>query len=300
MTEEGADSVSDRAVALAREIKHRGAVFAKHASWGFPYQRGPLLEPLHAARQARWPHQFQPERHPESWFSADFPQRDVQAGERVERRVFCLWTGVNEMPERRRTNLAHLIKTQQGVDVMVVSPATLGDWLVPGFPLHPTYEHLSLVHRSDYLRAYLLHHHGGGYADIKSPRSPWLEVFAAFEASAFWLAGYTEAHRLLVPLVGGPLERDLRRASRQLLGYGTLIARPRTALTEGWMDRVHAVLDAHADALERSPGNTRGDNVGYPLRWTEILADVVAPLTWRFQDHVMHDDRLKPVLRRYT
>lgn len=293
-------SIADRALSLARTAKHQGAVFAKHASWGFPYQRGPLLEPLHKASQARRPHLFQPGMHADAWFTGELPGRDVDGGERVERRVFCVWTGDNEMPDRRRENLAQLVRVQQGIEVVLVSPETLDDWIVPGFPLHPAYPNLSLVHRSDYLRAYLLHHHGGGYADIKRSRSRWSEVFTAFESSDCWLAGYTEAHRLLVPLVGGSLERDLKRASRQLLGYGTLLARPRTALTEGWMSRVHVVLDHQAVALASFPGNVRGDNTGYPLAWTEILANVVAPLTWRYRDNVMHDDRLRPVLKDYT
>lgn len=184
--------------------------------------------------------------------------------------------------------------------MVLVTPERLEDWIVPGFPLHEAYQHLSLVHRSDYLRAYLLHHHGGGYADIKFSRASWLGAFDAFEASPCWLGGYTEKHRLLVPLVGGELERDLRRTSRQLLGYGTLLARPYTALSQTWLDRVGDVLTAHASALARSPGNVRGDNPGYPLRWTEILADVVAPLTWRFQDRVMHDASLMPRLRNHT
>ena len=50
-----------------------------------------------------------------------------------------------------------------------MTPANLQDWVVAGHPLHPAYNDLSLVHRSDYLRAYLLHHHGGGYCDLKRP-----------------------------------------------------------------------------------------------------------------------------------
>ena len=43
----------------------------------------------------------------------------------------------------------------------------LSSWIAEKSPLHPAYNYLSSVHKADYLRCYLMHHHGGAYSDIK-------------------------------------------------------------------------------------------------------------------------------------
>ncbi|MDR7252134.1 hypothetical protein J2X46_001110 [Nocardioides sp. BE266] len=286
-------------VKALQSTKHHVAVFVKRARWGFPQWRGPLLEPLHAWRQRRRPRPFPAATYADTWLAASAAGRHVEPGESVARRLFVVWTGDNAMPEQRRRSLDEIRRVNGVLDVVLVTPDTIGDWLVPELALPPQYEHLSLVHRSDVLRAYLLHVHGGGYSDVKRPREPWLGAYERLEQSGAWILGYTERHRLNAPLVGGRLQQDLRSVSQQLLGYGGLVVRPRTALTEEWWTRVCAVLDDNTDALAANPGNVRGDNPGYPLGWTEVLAHVVAPLTWKYQDHVLHDERVLPELRNY-
>ncbi len=283
-----------------QQAKFRGAVFLKHAGWGFPTVRGPLREPFVAWRQARNPRPFPRVKYADAWFAQDTPARPVERGEPVPRRIFVVWSGSNPLTPNRSRNLDLIRAVNAGTEVVLVTPDTLDDWLVPGHPLPPEYPHLSLVHRSDVLRCYLLHHHGGGYADIKRPLHPWAAAFDRLEASDAWLLGYTEVYQLQIPAVGGELYRDLRRASRQLLGYGGLIARAGTPLTTEWDQRVREVLSERAPALAAHPGNVRGDNPGYPIGWTEVLAHIVAPLTWKYQQHVLHDERVLPELRRYT
>lgn len=287
------------AVSRLQSAKHHSAVFVKRARWGFPQWRGPLLEPLHAWRQRRHPRAFPTADYADTWLGSSAPARPVEAGEQVPRRIFVVWTGDNEMSEQRATSLAEIRRINADLDVVLVTPQNMGDWIIPELALPPQYEQLSLVHRSDLLRAYLLHVHGGGYSDVKRPRGPWSGAFDRLEDSDAWILGYTERHRLNAPLVGGRLQTDLRSVSQQLLGYGGLIARPRTALTSEWWDRVCSVLADEAGALAAHPGNARGDNPGYPLGWTEVLAHVVAPLTWKYQDHVLHDEDVLPILKRY-
>lgn len=287
------------AVRRLQSAKHHAAVFVKRARWGFPQWRGPLLEPLHAWLQRRRPRRFPTSQYADTWLGVSAAGRRVEPGEPVPRRVFVVWAGDNAMSEQRARSLDEIRRVNSELDVVLVTPDSLDDWLVPDLALPAQYEQLSLVHRSDVLRAYLLHVHGGGYSDVKRPRVPWVGAFERLERSDAWILGYTERHRLNAPLVGGQLQRDLRGVSRQLLGYGGLIVRPRTALTEEWWTRVCAVIEESSDALAAHPGNVRGDNPGYPLGWTEVLAHVAAPLTWKYQDHVLHDDRVLPELRNY-
>jgi len=282
-----------------RRAKHRAWVLKKHAGWGFPQYRGPITDPFWRAMQTFVPYAFPQEKYARTWLGHDEPLRSIPWGEPLPRRIFVVWTGDNPMSTNRLRGLDSLRAANSDVEVVVVDPHTLSDWLVPGQPLPQGYENLSLVHRSDVLRCYLLHHHGGGYADVKPFDSSWSQSFLELERSDHWALGYTEVHRFNTPLVGGTLQSDLHRVSRQLFGYGALIMRAHTPLTKEWLDRVDALLASRAGELAAHPGNVRGDNPGYPFGWTELLAHVVAPLTWKYQAHVLHDNRIRPRLRNY-
>lgn len=66
-----------------------------------------------------------------------------------------------------------LLTKNSGVEVKLITPKNLNNYLLPDFPLHPAYDYLSLVHKSDYLRCYFMHFHGGGYSDIKPNYKNW-------------------------------------------------------------------------------------------------------------------------------
>jgi hypothetical protein len=40
-------------------------------------------------------------------------------------------------------------------------------------PIPPAYPLLTPIHKSDYARAYLMHHYGGGYGDVKHYQFDW-------------------------------------------------------------------------------------------------------------------------------
>ncbi|MGS1085616.1 hypothetical protein [Micrococcus luteus] len=40
------------------------------------------------------------------------------------------------------------------------------------------------------------------------------------------------------------------------------------------------------------PGGIRGEVVGYPVSWTDILGKVFQPLQLKYLDHIRVDDRL--------
>ena len=110
----------------------------------------------------------------------------------MERRVFVLWTDERPLTTNREAALCELrtVCAAGGVRVELVTPGTLDLWTgglaaaaagcTPpasgsgsnnnGLPrLHAAYEHLTAVHRADYLRAYLALHWGGGSCDLKRP-----------------------------------------------------------------------------------------------------------------------------------
>lgn len=182
-----------------------------------------------------------------------------------------------------------------------MTPDTLHRFILPDQALHPAYENLSLVHRADYLRAYFMHHHGGGYSDVKAAYHDWSPAFATLTdpASDHWVTGYPEPNFQAVAFLQGRLGRDLRAQSRRLPGCGAFIMRPRTRLTAEWLAEVERRLDYHSERLARHPGNIWGDNAGYPIFWTEILSEILQPLFLKYLAHVRLDPRLLPDLHTH-
>ena len=102
--------------------------------------------------------------------------------------VFCAWTGRNAMSADRSAALQSLM-LNIGCPVVLLTPDTLTNWVLPEHPLHPAYPYLSLTHKADYLRVYMMYHHGGGYTDIKRVTRNWRPLFEALLSSrriALW------------------------------------------------------------------------------------------------------------------
>ena len=88
------------------------------------------------------------------------------------------------------------MKKKIGIHVELISYDNLKQWEVPSDPLHPGFYHLSAIHQSDHLAAYLMHHHGGGYSDVKPPSGSWAPYFARMDAdNGTWAVGPREGGR---------------------------------------------------------------------------------------------------------
>lgn len=214
--------------------------------------------------------------------------------EPAPRRIFCFWTGSNPLSEARRQALKDLSET--GAIVELITPANLPAWILSDHPLHPRYEQLSLNHRSDYLRAYFMLHHGGGYSDIKSPLGNWMEAFDLLdESDESWLVGYPE---LSSRSCGGDdhtaLGRDIHRRFARLAGIACIIMKPRTPFAAEWVREIERRLDYYDEELAHHPGGMWGEGPGYPLRWIELGSDIYHPLQLKYHQHVLQSRALLP------
>jgi hypothetical protein len=205
--------------------------------------------------------------------------------------IFVLWTGENQMGANRLKGLDSIIANNSSVTL--VTRNNLKDWICE--PLHPGYEFLSDVHKSDYLRCYLMHFYGGGYMDVKCCERSWSATFAAFESSNMWACGYREVAPYHVAQCDNAAQRRLLEINyKRLIGMCAFIFKPNTPMTEEWYSKVWQKMDAKYDLLKATPGNVRGDNPGYPLRWTELLGDILHPLCLKYSQKIIQDDRIKP------
>ena len=91
------------------------------------------------------------------------------------------------MSETRNKCLQSLSNTE--LNVIFLNPQGIKEWTLPDFPFHQGYKYLSSTHKSDYLRAYFMHHYGGGYCDIKYIDYSWLPAFENLINSKNYIEG---------------------------------------------------------------------------------------------------------------
>lgn len=230
----------------------------------------------------RYPHTFLERRPP-----------DVgDAVSEVPEVIWCFWTGTNPLTPNRAACLAQMREINPRTPVELITPDRLTSFVVSTHPLPAAYDDLSFVHRSDYLRAYFLHHYGGGYSDLKRLRGPWRSPLDRLRTSDGWLLGNPLTAPAWAGEAPGRLGTHLRRYYRQIASESTLIAKSHSPLTAEWLREVERRLDYYAPALAESEGGIWGRASDYPISWTGLLGDVLHPLCLKHRDRVLLDDSI--------
>lgn len=277
-------------IGLVKKAKHQlylGSMRAKRAARNTGY----------ALYDRILPYRFAPERYPLSFVRLNEPACPVPMAAKVPSRIFVVWAGDNELTPGRRAGLASIRSTNPDLDIVLVTPDNLDDYLVAGHPLHPAYHQLSFVHRSDYLHSYLLHHHGGGYTGLKPHPNPWAAAFSELERDPdAWILGYRIPTVREATAIDGPIGRDVHRHYTSLIGTGGMIARAYSQLTFEWTREAHRRLDYYCELLARTPGDAFGGNTGYPLPWTTLGSQILEPLCLKYLPHVRQNPAVKPQL----
>lgn len=277
-----------------RRAKHAAFVGRKRVRLG--YRKGKFAIATRAFKHADAvrPYRYDERRYRRGPHAQEWLAHHVSPGGAsvFPRRVFAIWSGDNPLSAARERNV-ELLRQRLEVELVLVTPANLDQWLVEGFPLHPAYEALSLVHRSDYLRGYLMHHHGGGYVDIKEPLHSWAASFEEMSAvPECWVTSYPTTDANWVAKLRGPIGRDILVRHTRMFGKGSLLMRSHTPLTAEWVAEMDRRLDGLTNLLVREGPQDPFGGSGYPVSWNDLLARVLDPLTLKYLDHVRHDSRL--------
>ncbi|NVK34251.1 MAG: hypothetical protein HWE23_07215 [Rhodobacteraceae bacterium] len=235
--------------------------------------------------------------------------------EKLQRRIFVFWTGDNEMSPARAQSLQKLQVSR--CQVILVTRQNIDRWILQDAPLHPAFNYLSAVHRADYLRSYFMHHYGSGYSDVKGAPTSWEPAFKTLESSKAFGIGYPEVspkgiahiHRHQIAgrvyfgahpaskLMNHIRYRQMRFAWRSMIGNGAYIFKPKTTLTQEWLETVEARLDILFPLLREFPAthprakvgdiNEDGSPSRYPVPWAFLCADVLHPLVYRYRDQIL-------------
>lgn len=221
--------------------------------------------------------------------------------------IYCFWTGENDLTANRKTSL-EILKKYSSVDVKLITPSNLEDYILEDYPLHEAYKHLSLVHRSDYLRCYFMYHYGGGYTDIKANYNSWKNSFALLnDNNDKFVIGYPEVRKEDIGYIKSfvdknnakKINKDMKKNYYLMIGNCSYIFKPKSLFAKLWYNELHLRLDENLDLLKKNSGNVLGDNEGYPLPWTSILGQIFHPLCLNFHDKLILDENLRPILTDY-
>lgn len=228
-------------------------------------------------------------------------------------RIFVFWFGSSTMSDQRARCFESLKNTE--CEIEFVDKHSLEQYILPGHPLHRAFAHLSPVHQSDYLRAYFMHHFGGGYSDIKMTSQSWRPAFDALGHSDAFGAGYQEVFggmarfhknrvkghvfylgRRLPSLVALGIYKHHKRNRKRAIGNGAFIFRPGTMFTSTWLSHVETrltllyplLLENPAKNAKERPGEDYGDGPSrYPVPWSFLLGDILGPLSIKFSDRLL-------------
>lgn len=228
--------------------------------------------------------------------------------------IFTLWTGNNDLTQNRYDGLIS-IKNMKNVNMINVNPDNIDMFIKDGHPLHKSYNYLSKIHKSDYLRCYLMHHWGGGYSDIKKHYNnvSWDKHFDKIKRNNnMWMIG--------APLDGiaYPEENDdklnklLEQNTKNMAGISYFIYKPYTKLTYDWYNKLHEMLDEFypqlcknpaiysRESFDRPPSKWCNDEMDenikkrpcpkeptkYPISWNRILGQINYPIQLKYLQNI--------------
>ena len=195
----------------------------------------------------------------------------MSANSLIPRKIWCFWTGRNEMSSARAECLASM-RENCGVPVEFM---TWRQWLsriLPEDPLHKGFKYLSCIHKSDYLRCYFMHHFGGGYSDIKhiKKENNWRLCFDIMDAfPQIQVIGQPEI------MGGSPVnEFSSPESIASLISVCYFVCRPHSEFTTAWYGRMMELMDKFLPVLENHPAtDVFGQNEGYPIPWAALLGE---------------------------
>lgn len=220
----------------------------------------------------------------------------------VDRVIYVFWTGDNEITPNRLEGIRSLEKVS-GVEVKLITPQTLTNYLKEEDPLPEAYQYLSLNHRSDYLRSYFMYHYGGGYADIKTYYKSWVPAFEKLDQSDAYVIGYPEVGfwgAAQHGITNQHLKHDLQNHWRYLIGNGAFICRPHTKMAAEWHTAVKNRLLAYSEQLRDHPAkDIFGKNKDYPIPWGGMQGEIFHPFCLKYHNRLLKDKALMPSFKNY-
>ena len=180
------------------------------------------------------------------------------------------------------------------------------------YPIHKGFQYLSSIHKSDYLRCYLMYYYGGGYSDLKKTSSSWIPAFNKLKNNdKLWAVGYN-CDGVALP---GNLQKEkydynettqkyveiLNKNKNNFIGVGFFIFKKNSEIVIKWFNELNKRLDNFYQELKKYPAKFDREskngtpkpsweggnfNTKYPICWNRILGQILYPLQLYYLDKI--------------
>lgn len=219
--------------------------------------------------------------------------------------VWAFWAG-KDMEGNRKLSFETL-RNNIGVPVFLVRPENWRALELKVAPFHPALKYLSVVHQSDYIRIYLMHHYGGAWHDVKATEVNISACWDTFKNPQIFMVGKPE-------VANGPAAvfneegKWMPDYYRELISVTSWIAKKQTPLSKNLFDAVNTLLDHHFETLKKHPARhpreralkgkkplsrfierlsnrISGRSSNYPLPWT-VFGNLFHPINLKYKDHI--------------
>ena len=168
--------------------------------------------------------------------------------------VFIIWFG-HKISDTRLSALNNLIKNIKVPYILI----TEDNYLLfekNNNKIHKAFKYLSGVHKSDYLRSYLLHHYGGGYHDVKFRNKDWKNEWEIFSDERIWIKSRPEGDISWIGYdIDNPETKVIQEKYKELGTMSWVICRPKTPYTQELINKINKInnkLDIHYNNLKNS------------------------------------------------
>lgn len=245
-----------------------------------------------------------------------------------QKTIWMIWTGDNEMSSKRKFCLEQFCEINKNCNVCLITKEDIEK--LPD--LHKGFKYLSETHKADYLRAYLMHNFGGGYADIKVPSNNWFDIFEEFASDEnYFIVGYPESgpgdiarvdlcridankikylREYCIDDNGNWTFKHVEQNWQKMIGNGSYICKKNTVFTKDWIDAINEKMDLYYNELQKNPASFPQDQCGiinptteqeskYPLVWSDICGSIFHPLNLKYSDKIKQNNSLKHELHEY-
>jgi hypothetical protein len=146
-----------------------------------------------------------------------------------------------------------------------------------------------------------MHHHGGGYTDIKPCFWDWNPYFDQLdESDAFGIGAPEDEGELSVTL---KQRAWLGQHWDKLMTNDLYIFKPNTEFTTKWYNKLLYIMDIKFNNLQKFPAKSSREAADtvvtrYPIEWGEILLEIFHPLCYEYTDKLIKTMPL-PITENY-
>lgn len=206
------------------------------------------------------------------------------------RNLYCFWFSQNKMSINRKRALKTLQKNC-GVNLKLINLKTFYEYENIEIPIHPGFEYLTDVHKSDYAKVYMAYFYGEGYSDIKADSFDWNIFFdelflSKYNANSSPTQSFNDLGNFWKEDI--VLKKYISENYYKISENGHYIFKPKTIYAYEWLMMLHDMLNKNFDQLKNNPGlhpyvvnggivsNFKNFvdpsliNKNYPFGWTDV------------------------------